>query len=86
MSDDHTRKIKDKRRLMLTQLLRAPVLNPAGTEVGRLEDIVVKLADGAYPPLGGLKVRVGAQDHQQDSRNADCLAFQPVEFAGLRLP
>ncbi len=62
MSDDHTRKIKDKRRLMLTQLLRAPVLNPAGTEVGRLQDIVVKLADGAYPPLGGLKVRVGAQD------------------------
>ena len=62
MGDDHTRKIKDKRRLMLTQLLRAPVLNPAGTEVGRLQDIVVKLADGAYPPLGGLKVRVGAQD------------------------
>jgi sporulation protein YlmC with PRC-barrel domain len=47
---------------MLTQLLRSPVLNPAGTEVGRLEDIVVKLSDGTYPPVTGLKVRVGAQD------------------------
>src|SRR5947199_6713771 len=52
----------DKRRLMVTQLLRAPVLNPAGTEVGRLQDIVVKLSDGAYPPVTGMKVRVGAQD------------------------
>ncbi len=47
---------------MLTQLLRSPVLNPAGTEVGRVEDFIVKLADGAYPPVKGLKVRVGAQD------------------------
>ena len=54
--------LKDKRRLMLTQLQRSPVLNPAGTEVGRVEDFIVKLADGAYPPVKGLKVRVGAQD------------------------
>jgi CBS domain-containing protein len=47
---------------MLTQLQRAPVLNPAGTEVGRVEDFIVKLSDGAYPPVTGLKVRVGAQD------------------------
>ena len=47
---------------MLTQLLRAPVLNPAGTEVGRVEDFIVKLADGVYPPVTGLKVRVGEQD------------------------
>jgi CBS domain-containing protein/sporulation protein YlmC with PRC-barrel domain len=58
MGDRH----QDKRRLMLTQLLRAPVLNPAGTEVGRVEDFIVKLADGVYPPITGLKVRVGEQD------------------------
>ena len=61
-SMDHPKHVKDKRRLMLTQLLRSPVLNPAGTEVGRVEDFIVKLADGAYPPVKGLKVRVGAQD------------------------
>src|SRR6202022_4687614 len=52
----------DKRRIMVTQLLRSPVLNPAGAEVGRLQDIVVKLAEGGYPPVTGLKVRVGTQD------------------------
>jgi sporulation protein YlmC with PRC-barrel domain len=52
----------DKRRIMVTQLLRSPVLNPAGAEVGRLQDLVVKLAEGGYPPVTGLKVRVGTQD------------------------
>src|SRR4030081_690621 len=53
----------NKRRIMVTQLLRSPVLNPAGAEVGRVEDLIVKLAeDGGYPPVTGLKVRVGAQD------------------------
>src|SRR5437879_11982029 len=47
---------------MLTEVVQSPVLNPAGTEVGRVEDFIVKLADGAYPPVKGLKVRVGAQD------------------------
>src|SRR6516164_8290239 len=57
-----TKHHQEKRRLMVTQLLRAPVLNPAGTEVGRVEDMIVKLSDGSYPPVTGLKVRVGASD------------------------
>ena len=60
-SMDEPKHREDKRRLMVTQLLRSPVLNPAGTEVGRVEDFIVKLSDGAYPPVTGLKVRVGAQ-------------------------
>ena len=59
---DHTERHADKRRLMITQLLHSPVLNPAGTEVGRVEDFIVKLAEGTYPPVAGMKVRVGAQD------------------------
>jgi sporulation protein YlmC with PRC-barrel domain len=60
---EHAGKTREKRRLMLTQLLRSPVLNPAGAEVGRVEDFIVKLAEGGgYPPITGLKVRVGAQD------------------------
>jgi sporulation protein YlmC with PRC-barrel domain/CBS domain-containing protein len=53
---------RDKRRVMVTQLLRSPVYNPAGEQVGRVEDFIVKLVDGAYPPVTGLKVRIGAQD------------------------
>ncbi|HKV87711.1 MAG TPA: CBS domain-containing protein [Candidatus Dormibacteraeota bacterium] len=60
---DHPRRVHDKRRVMVTQLQRSPVLNPAGTEVGRVEDFIVKLGEpGTYPPVTGLKVRVGAQD------------------------
>src|SRR5216683_1017323 len=60
---DQAGKAREKRRLMLTQLLRSQVLNPAGAEVGRVEDFIVKLAEGGgYPPITGLKVRVGAQD------------------------
>src|SRR5437762_4055822 len=59
---EQSTRLHDKRRLMVTQLRRSPVLNPAGTEVGRVEDFIVKLGDGTYPPVTGLKVRVGAQD------------------------
>jgi CBS domain-containing protein len=54
----------DKRRLMLTQILKSPVLNPAGDEVGRVEDLIVKLGEGggAYPPVTGIKVRIGGSD------------------------
>src|SRR3982074_2791141 len=55
-------KPRERRRVMVTQLLRSPVLNPDGAEVGRLEDLIVKLAEGGNPPVTGLKVRVGTQD------------------------
>lgn len=55
---------REKRRLMLTQLLNSPVLNPAGDELGRLEDLIVKLGEGGggYPPVTGIKVRIGGSD------------------------
>src|SRR5438105_5998825 len=62
VSMDAPQRRRDNRRLMLTQLLKSPVLNPAGTEVGRVEDFIVKLTEGTYPPVTGLKVRVGAED------------------------
>src|ERR1700682_5572639 len=58
---NQTGRHREKRRVMVTQLLRSPVLNPAGSEVGRVESFIVKLAEGGYPPVTGLKVRVGAQ-------------------------
>jgi len=61
-SEGHSNHGREKRRVMVTQLLHSGVLNPAGGEVGRVEDLIVKLSDGAYPPVTGLKVRVGAQD------------------------
>jgi len=48
--------------LMLTQLVGSPLLNPAGERLGRVEDVIVRLADSGYPPVTGLKVRVGGRD------------------------
>src|SRR5260370_20041654 len=58
---EHAKRHPDKRRLMLTQILHSRVLKPAGAEVGRVGDFIVKLSEGTYPPVSGLKVRVGAQ-------------------------
>jgi len=61
---------------MVTQLLRSPVLNPAGEELGRLEDLIVKLdsGGGGYPPVTGIKVRIGGRDVFVGSKSIDKLA------------
>jgi sporulation protein YlmC with PRC-barrel domain len=66
----------EKRRVMVTQLLRSPVLNPAGEELGRLEDLIVKLdsGGGGYPPVTGIKVRIGGRDVFVGSQSVEKLA------------
>ncbi|HEY2598411.1 MAG TPA: CBS domain-containing protein [Candidatus Dormibacteraeota bacterium] len=73
----------DKRRLMLTQILKSPVLNPAGDEVGRVEDLIVKLGEGggAYPPVTGIKVRIGGSDVYVPLSNIDKLAPGEVSLS-----
>ena len=46
----------------LTALERAPLIDPAGERLGNVEDVIVRLADGGYPPVTGLKVRLGGRD------------------------
>src|SRR6266852_6154180 len=65
---------REKRRLMVTQLLRSPILNPAGDELGRLADLIVKLDSGGYPPVTGIKVRMGGRDVFVSTKNIDRLA------------
>ena len=48
--------------LLLTQLVHSPVLNPAGDRLGRVEDVIVRLADSGYPRVSGFKVRIGGRD------------------------
>jgi CBS domain-containing protein len=65
---------REKRRVMLTQIRRSPVLNPAGDELGKLEDLIVKLGDGVYPPVTGIKVRIGGRDVYVGIENVEKLA------------
>src|SRR6266481_1655051 len=62
MSDQTASSQREKRRVTVTQLLRSPVLDAAGEQVGRVEDFIAKLTDGGYPPITGLKVGVGGHD------------------------
>src|SRR5712692_2031005 len=62
MSEQTGSSQREKRRVTVTQLLRSPVLDAAGEQVGRVEDFIAKLTDGGYPPITGLKVGVGGHD------------------------
>ncbi len=46
----------------LSSLLRSPLLDRAGERLGRVEDLIVRLADGGYPPVTGLKARIGGRE------------------------
>jgi CBS domain-containing protein len=46
----------------LSSILRSPLLDRAGERLGRVEDVIVRLADGGYPPVSGLKARIGGRD------------------------
>jgi CBS domain-containing protein len=46
----------------LTSLLRSPLLDRKGERLGRVEDVIVRLADGGYPPVTGLKARIGGRE------------------------
>ena len=45
--------------LHLSMLLKSKLVDRGGENLGRVEDLIVRLADGAYPPVTGLKARRG---------------------------
>jgi CBS domain-containing protein len=42
--------------------VRSPLLDRAGERLGRVEDLIVRLADGGYPPVTGLKASIGGRE------------------------
>jgi CBS domain-containing protein len=46
----------------LSAVLRTPLLDRTGERLGRVEDLIVRLADGGYPPVTGLKARIGGRE------------------------
>ncbi len=46
----------------LSTILRSPLLDRTGERLGRVEDVIVRLADGGYPPVTGLKARIGGRE------------------------
>ncbi len=46
----------------LSTVLRSALLDRGGERLGRVEDLIVRLADGGYPPVTGLKARIGGRE------------------------
>jgi CBS domain-containing protein len=50
-----------QRILHLSLALGADLVDPAGERIGRVDDLVVRLGEGGYPPLTGLLARVAGR-------------------------
>jgi hypothetical protein len=48
--------------LHLSALIRSPLLDPAGERIGRVEDLIVRLAGQSHPPITGLVARVAGRE------------------------
>lgn len=48
--------------LNLSSLLNSRLVDRAGEKIGRVDDLIVRLADRGYPPITGLKARIGGRE------------------------
>jgi CBS domain-containing protein len=69
----------------LSTVLRSPLLDRAGERLGRVEDLIVRLADGGYPPITGIKARVGGRDLFVPADKIAQLGPGAVRLSGQRL-
>jgi CBS domain-containing protein len=71
--------------LHLSTILRSPLLDRVGERLGRVEDLIVRLADGGYPPVTGLKARIGGRDLFVPSDRIAMLEPGAVRLSGEKL-
>jgi CBS domain-containing protein/sporulation protein YlmC with PRC-barrel domain len=70
----------------LAGLLGRPVRNQTGQEIGRLNDVVARWADGqVYPPVSGLVIRVGRRLAFVPASTVDRLGHAEVILRSARL-
>jgi CBS domain-containing protein len=69
----------------LSSVLRSPLLDRAGERLGRVEDLIVRLADGGYPPVTGLKARIGGRELFVPVDRVDSLEPGAVRLSGEKL-
>jgi CBS domain-containing protein len=69
----------------LSTVLRSPLLDRAGERLGRVEDLIVRLADGGYPPVTGLKARIGGRELFVPADRVAELEPGAVRLAGEKL-
>ena len=71
--------------LNLSSVLNSRLVDPAGDRIGRVDDLIVRLADRDYPPITGLKARIGGRDVFVPSELIAELAPGEVRLVGERV-
>src|ERR1700736_3524524 len=71
--------------LPLSSVAPSPLVDRAGERLGRVEDVIVRLADGGYPPVTGVKARVAGRDLFVPVAMIAALDPQAVRLAGETL-
>lgn len=71
--------------LLLTELVDGSVSGPGGENLGKVVDVIVRLADGHYPRVTGLKVGIGRRELFVPSDLIAELAPHRVGLAGQTL-
>ena len=69
----------------VSSILRSPLLDRSGERLGRVEDLIVRLADGGYPPVTGVKARIGGRELFVPVDRVAELAPGAVRLAGEKL-
>ncbi len=71
--------------LHLSAVARSPLRDPAGEKLGRVEDVIVRLADGGFPPVTGLRARIGGRELFVPADRIEALAVGYVQLSGETL-
>lgn len=71
--------------LPLSQVTKVPLLDRAGDRLGRVDDLIVRLADGGYPPITGLKAQIGGREVFVPVERVSALEPGRVQLSGEKL-
>ncbi len=69
----------------LSAVLRSPLLDKGGEKLGSVEDLIVRLADGGYPPVTGVKASIGGRSLFVPIAQIASLAPGATRLAGQKL-
>ena len=71
--------------LHLSMVVPGTLLDRAGEQLGRVDDLIVRLDDRGYPPISGLRVRLAERELFVPADHIAALEFGQVRLAGEHL-
>ncbi len=69
----------------LSTVLRSPLLDRAGERLGRVDDLIVRLADRGYPPVTGIKAHIAGRELFVPADKVASLGAGEVRLSGQKL-